>query len=291
MAHAQKSDFFLRPKRSSPFKSAGGRQFSRLLAAEVCASAVVMLDTPCSEIVWRVLATHCIRQFPLQFPSRASPCGITFHLDTVWIIIIIIVIIIMFSMRKSNSLPKRLLNQQMWISIDFINYNLFDTLWQQYSTVHIYTQTIYGTTQLSILIGRISGIRTQSDQNNWEGCGPCPVFANDALIFAFQLWKKQGNPSVRVAEQYQLAQWKQNIQNRTYITVIIRKYNNKNTLLTPRCRVLLEKLTGLQLVKKFSHFTEPEGSLPHSQASATCLYPGPAQSSPYTHIPPPGDPS
>ena len=25
------------------------------------------------------------------------------------------------------------------------------------------------------------------------------------------------------------------------------------------------------------------------QASATCLYPGPAQSSPYTHIPPPGD--
>ena len=31
-------------------------------------------------------------------------------------------------------------------------------------------------------------------------------------------------------------------------------------------------------------FTEPKGSLPHSQASATCLYPGPAQSSPHTHI-------
>ena len=28
-----------------------GRQFSRLLAAELCASAVVMLDTPCSEVV------------------------------------------------------------------------------------------------------------------------------------------------------------------------------------------------------------------------------------------------
>ena len=27
------------------------------------------------------------------------------------------------------------------------------------------------------------------------------------------------------------------------------------------------------------------------KASAKCLYPGPAQSSPYTHIPPPGDPS
>ena len=39
------------------------------------------------------------------------------------------------------------------------------------------------------------------------------------------------------------------------------------------------------------HFTEPEGLLPHSQASATCLYPGPAQSNPYTHIPPPGYPS
>ena len=38
-------------------------------------------------------------------------------------------------------------------------------------------------------------------------------------------------------------------------------------------------------------FMEPEGSLPHSQASVTCPCPGPAQSSPYTHIPPPGDPS
>jgi len=36
---------------------------------------------------------------------------------------------------------------------------------------------------------------------------------------------------------------------------------------------------------------EPEGSLSQSQASATCLYPGPAQSCPCTHIPPPGDPS
>ena len=43
--------FDFRAKRTSPFKSAGGRQFSQLLAAEVCASAVVMLDTPCSEVV------------------------------------------------------------------------------------------------------------------------------------------------------------------------------------------------------------------------------------------------
>ena len=82
MAHAQKPDFVFPAKRTSPFKSAGGRQFSRLLAAEVCASAVVMLDTPCSEVVWRVLATHCIHQFPLHFPSRASPCAITFRPDS-----------------------------------------------------------------------------------------------------------------------------------------------------------------------------------------------------------------
>jgi hypothetical protein len=32
--------------------------------------------------VWKVLATHSIRQFPLHFPSRASPCTITFQLES-----------------------------------------------------------------------------------------------------------------------------------------------------------------------------------------------------------------
>ena len=32
------------------------------------------------------------------------------------------------------------------------------------STVHIYTQTVHGTTQLTTLVGRLSGIRTQSSQ-------------------------------------------------------------------------------------------------------------------------------
>jgi hypothetical protein len=36
---------------------------------------------------------------------------------------------------------------------------------------------------------------------------------------------------------------------------------------------------------------EPEGSLPHSQAPATCPYGEPAQSSPHTPIPFPEDPS
>jgi len=48
----------------------------------MCASAVVMLDTPCFEVVWRVLTTHSIRQFPLHFPSRASPCAIIFQLES-----------------------------------------------------------------------------------------------------------------------------------------------------------------------------------------------------------------
>ena len=29
-----------------------------------------------------VLATHFFRQFPLHFPARASPCAITFQLDS-----------------------------------------------------------------------------------------------------------------------------------------------------------------------------------------------------------------
>ena len=36
---------------------------------------------------------------------------------------------------------------------------------------------------------------------------------------------------------------------------------------------------------------EPESSVPRLQVSAKCVYPEPDQSSPYTHIPPPGDPS
>ena len=31
-------------------------------------SAVVMMDTACSEVVWRVLATHFIQQFPPSLP-------------------------------------------------------------------------------------------------------------------------------------------------------------------------------------------------------------------------------
>jgi len=81
MAHAQKPDFVFR-RNGLVHLNQRGLHFSRILAAGVCASAVVMLGTPCSEVVWRVLATYSIRQFPLHFPSRVSPCAITFQLDS-----------------------------------------------------------------------------------------------------------------------------------------------------------------------------------------------------------------
>jgi len=80
MAHAQEPNFIFR-RNGRAHLNRRGRHFSRLLAAEVYASAVVMLDTPCSEVVWRVLATHSIRQFLLHFLSHASPCAITFQLE------------------------------------------------------------------------------------------------------------------------------------------------------------------------------------------------------------------
>jgi hypothetical protein len=81
MAHARNPVFVFR-QNGRVHLNRRGRQFGRLPAAEVCASAVVMLDTPCSEVVGRVLAMHSICQFPLHFPSCASPCAITFQLDS-----------------------------------------------------------------------------------------------------------------------------------------------------------------------------------------------------------------
>ena len=67
-----------------------------------------------------------------------------------------------------------------------------------------------------------------------------------------------------------------------------RPYNN--TYLLHGAESFLSSWLVCSYSRNSPHITEPQGSLPHSQASATCLYPGPAQSSPYTHIPPPGDP-
>ena len=71
--------FGLSAKRTSPFKLAVGGQFSRLLAAEECASAVVivvMLDTPCSEVECKATG------YPLHShvsPSLPLPCVTVCH--------------------------------------------------------------------------------------------------------------------------------------------------------------------------------------------------------------------
>ena len=60
-------------------------QFSRLLAGELCTSACRVCTARASlssAVMWRLLATHSILLFLLYFPSRASPCAITFQLDS-----------------------------------------------------------------------------------------------------------------------------------------------------------------------------------------------------------------
>ena len=67
MAHAQKPDFVFR-RNGRVNLNRRGRQFSRLLAAEVYASAVVMLDTPCSEVVWEYWLPTPFASFPFTSP-------------------------------------------------------------------------------------------------------------------------------------------------------------------------------------------------------------------------------
>ena len=83
MAHAQKPDFVFRVKRTSPFKSAGGRQFSRLLAAELCAIS----GSNAGYTMFRGSVKGTGYPFhspvsPLHFPCSASPRAITFPLDS-----------------------------------------------------------------------------------------------------------------------------------------------------------------------------------------------------------------
>ena len=67
MAHAQKPDFVF-PRNGRVHLNRWGRQFSRLLAAEVCASVWVMLYTPRSEMAWEYWLPTPFASFP--FTSR-----------------------------------------------------------------------------------------------------------------------------------------------------------------------------------------------------------------------------
>ena len=70
--------FCLSPKWTSPFKSAGESVQSTAGSRGVRISVSSAGCTTFRGSV-RVLATHSIRQFPLHFPSRASPCAIRFQ--------------------------------------------------------------------------------------------------------------------------------------------------------------------------------------------------------------------
>jgi len=70
--------FRLSPKRTSPFKSAGASVQSTGGSRGVRISGSNAGYTTFRGNV-RILATHSIRQFPLHFPSRASPCAIRFQ--------------------------------------------------------------------------------------------------------------------------------------------------------------------------------------------------------------------
>jgi len=61
-----------------------GRQFSRLLAAEVCASALVMLGTPRSEVLWVYLLPTPFANFPFTSPTlrHRVPSGFKRTLQT-----------------------------------------------------------------------------------------------------------------------------------------------------------------------------------------------------------------
>ena len=80
------------------------------------------------------------------------------------------------------------------------------------STVHIYTQTIHRTTQITI--------------SNVEECGPCPVFASYTLAFALQLSKKHGKTSVKVRETSVTVR-------KTSVKVQYTYYQNTHTLQNP----------------------------------------------------------
>jgi len=67
MAHAQKPDFLF-PQNGRVHLNRWGRQFSRLLAAEVCTSAWVMLGSPRSEVAWEYWLPTPFASFPFTSP-------------------------------------------------------------------------------------------------------------------------------------------------------------------------------------------------------------------------------
>jgi len=91
MAHAQKPYLVFR-QNGRVHLNQRGCQFSQLLAAEVCASVVVMLNTPSSEVAWEYWLPTPFTSFPFISPPmrHCVPSGFNWTLSTIsccrWII-------------------------------------------------------------------------------------------------------------------------------------------------------------------------------------------------------------
>jgi len=87
--------------------------------------------------------------------------------------------------------------------------------------VHIYTQKIYRTTQITT--------EQHKYKLMWKSAGRAPVFASFTLAFALQLRKKQGKTSVKV--------------RKTSVTVQYTYYQNMHTLQNPHKHTHIIKST------------------------------------------------
>jgi len=103
------------------------------------------------------------------------------------------------NLKEVRKFPLNLIMKNIHLLFALIRYPVVGL---QYTFTH---KTTHRTAQLTTLVGRLSGIRTQSGQTNWEECRPCPVFASYSLEFALQLRKRHGKTSVRVTEECKLA--------------------------------------------------------------------------------------
>ena len=130
MAHAQKKDFVFQ-RNGRVHLNQRGRQFSRLLAAEVCASAVVMLDASCYVLGRMVLATPPFGRFPFTsspirhgVPTQLNWTLLMFMLPNLIIIIIIIIIItttiIITSPPQVPSKVHEFYNVSLWQAVEVL---------------------------------------------------------------------------------------------------------------------------------------------------------------------------
>jgi len=136
MAHAQKPDLVFR-RNGRVHLNRRERQFSRLLTAEVCASAVVMLDTPWSEVVWRILAGYPLHSS--VSPSLPLPCvAVCHHVSTGLYSLQISPSVPSFKPTDTTPPPKR----------KFMKYNAHNTIYDNRITQTVWWLLVWNTTVL-----------------------------------------------------------------------------------------------------------------------------------------------